>query len=68
LKIQYTKDEVTIWYNGERNTEKLKIAAKDKDTVVLIGKDPFDDEDKLFLTPIFANPIILTVCQLRFFA
>jgi hypothetical protein len=49
LKIQYTKDEVTIWYNGERNTEKLKIAAKDKDTVVLIGKDPFDDEDKLFL-------------------
>lgn len=49
LKINYTKDDVTIWYNGERDTENLKIAAKDRDSVVLIGRDPFDDKDKLFL-------------------
>lgn len=50
LKIQYSKEDVKIWYAGELTTEKLRIAAKDRDSVVLIGKDPFDnDEDKLFL-------------------
>jgi hypothetical protein len=50
LKIQYTKDDVKVWFNGEQTTEKLRIAAKDRDSVVLISKDPFDEEeDKLFL-------------------
>jgi hypothetical protein len=50
LKIKYTKDDVTIWFDGEPTTEKLRIAAKDRGAVVLIGKDPFnDEEDKLFL-------------------
>ncbi len=49
LRIKYTKDNVTIWFDDEPMTEKLKIIATDSDSVVLLGNDPFDEEAKLVM-------------------
>ena len=49
LRFKYTKDNVTIWFGDEPTTEKLKIVAKDRDSIVLIGKDPIDEEAKLVM-------------------
>ncbi len=57
LRIKYTKENVTFWYEGEPTTERLIIAAKDKDSVVLVCKDPFDEEDKLVMITFEDNDI-----------
>jgi hypothetical protein len=49
LKIKYTKYTVTFWYNGKASTEKLKVAAKDSDSVVILGTDVFGEKDKISL-------------------
>ena len=49
LRIKYTKDNVTIWFDDEPMTEKLKIIATDSDSVVLLGNDPFDEEAKIVM-------------------